>query len=174
MATTEYLPAERAASLLRWIGAALVTGVLAFAVLVPLLIPCDPDAQSLMNALGGPDAAAPFGYDHLGRSMILRLAHALRLSLAIAAASVATAALAGVALGVLADWRGGWVARALVLVSDTFLALPGLLLVLIVSAIIPNTAFAFWVGLSLVLWIEFFRLTRATTRSLIAAPGVQA
>ena len=174
MATTEYLPAGRAASPLRWIGAALLVGVLAFAVLVPVLIPGDPNAQSLLSALGPSVAAAPFGYDHLGRSMILRLAYALRLSLAIAAAAVATAALAGTALGVIAAWRGGWMDRALVLVSDTFLALPGLLLVLMVSAIIPNTALAFWLGLSLVLWIEFFRLTRATTRSLIAAPGVQA
>lgn len=142
--------------------------VAAFALLVPVLRPGDPNAQSLLSALGGPDAAAPLGYDHLGRSMMLRLAHALRLSLTIAAA------VAGVALGVLAAWRGVWVNRTLGLASDTVLALPGLPLALIVGAVLPNTALAFWVGLSLVLWIEFFRLTCAATRGLIASPGVRA
>ena len=75
---------------------------------------------------------------------------------------------------VLAAWGGAWVDRALVLLADSVLALPGLLMVLIIGVIIPNTPLAFAIGLTLVLWIEFFRLTRATAARLLAAPGVQA
>ncbi|TGN68152.1 ABC transporter permease [Paracoccus liaowanqingii] len=156
------------------VGAAILLAVAAFAWGTPLLVPTDPLDQSLLDGLAGPDAAAPFGYDHLGRSLMARLAAALRLSLMIAAAAVISAGLLGVALGVLAAWRGGWTDRVLALLSDSVLALPGLLMVLIVSAIIPDTALAFWVGLTLVLWIEYFRLTRAATARLLAAPGVQA
>ncbi|NVK41678.1 MAG: ABC transporter permease [Oceanospirillaceae bacterium] len=158
----------------RRVGALLVLAVVLFAWLAPWLAPGDPYGQSLLKALGAPDAAAPFGYDHLGRSMIQRLAAALQLSLLIAGVAVVAAACLGVALGVLAAARGGWVDRALVLVSDSLLALPGLLLVLILSALIPPRPLAFGAGLTLVLWIEFFRLTRATCRSLLASPGVQA
>lgn len=52
--------------------------------------------------------------------------------------------------------------------------MPGLLLVLIVLAIVPGTALGFWAGLSLVLWVEFFRLTRAATRDTLASPAVEA
>ena len=39
---------------------------------------------------------------------------------------------------------------------------------------VPGTALGFWAGLSLVLWVEFFRLTRAATREVLASPAVQA
>lgn len=158
----------------QWAGLAILVLVVGFAVLAPVLFPADPLRQSLRHALAGPDAVAPFGYDHLGRSLMARLAHALRLSLLIAAAAVATSALLGVAAGVLAAWRSGWTDRLLTLLADSFLALPGLLMVLIVGAIVANTPLAFWLGLTLVLWIEYFRLTRAVVSRLIAAPGVQA
>ncbi|MFC7704669.1 ABC transporter permease [Plastorhodobacter daqingensis] len=158
----------------RWLGYALLGAVIALALLAPLLFPADPLRQSLRHALAGPDAAAPLGYDHLGRSLLARLAAGLRLSLAIALSAVTTAAVLGVALGVLAAWRGGWMDRAATLLADSFLALPGLLMVLIVTAVVPQTAVAFWIGLSLVLWIEYFRLSRALVTRLLAAPAVQA
>lgn len=158
----------------QWAGAIILAGVIGFALLAPLLFPADPLRQSLRNILGAADAASPLGYDHLGRSLTARLAAALRLSLLIAAAAVTTSAILGVGLGVLAAWRGGWLDRVAALLADSFLALPGLLMVLIVSAIVPSTPTAFWIGLTLVLWIEYFRLTRATVSRLIAAPGVEA
>jgi len=158
----------------RLAGGVIVALVAAFAVLGPQFVPGDPFAQSLMHALTGPEAAAPLGYDHLGRSIFHRLAHALRLSPLIALAAVATAGAAGLILGTLAAARGGWIDRLLVILADALLALPGLLLVLIVLAIMPGTAPGFWLGLSLVLWVEFFRLTRAATRSVLASPSVEA
>ncbi len=160
--------------LARMTGATLVVLVVLFALAGPLLVPGDPFAQSLMKALAGPEAAAPLGYDHLGRSVFHRLAHALRLSPLIALAAVATAGAAGLLLGTLAAAQGGWADRILTMLADALLALPGLLLVLIVLAILPGTALGFWAGLSLVLWVEFFRLTRAATRETLASPAVQA
>ena len=148
--------------------------VLAVATLGPALVPGDPFSQSLSKALSGPEAGAPLGHDHLGRSVFHRLAHALRLSPAIAIAAVATAGAAGLALGTLAASRGGWIDRLLTVLADALLALPGLLLVLLVLAAVPGTATGFWLGLSLVLWVEFFRLTRATVRDVLASPAVQA
>lgn len=155
-------------------GGMLVLAVLIVAILGPLAVPGDPMAQSLLKALSGPEPGAPLGYDHLGRSIFHRLVHALRLSPAIALAAVLTAGSAGLVLGTLAAARGGWTDRILVTLADALLALPGLLLVLIVLAIVPGTAFGFWAGLSLVLWVEFFRLTRAATRETLVSPAVQA
>lgn len=156
------------------IGVGLLVLIGGFAVFGPVLVPGDPLAQSLLKSLAGPEPGAPFGHDHLGRSLWHRLAHALRLSPAIALTAVATAGATGLILGTVAALRGGWVERALVILADALLALPGLLLVLIVLAIMPGTATGFWAGLSLVLWVEFFRLTRATARATLASPAVQA
>lgn len=155
-------------------GWAMLALLLAFALLAPLVDPVGPFKQSLLKALSGADAAAPFGYDHLGRSIFARLAHALRLSLMLAFAATATAALIGIALGAVASWRGGWIDRALCLLADSVLALPALLMILMMGVILPATALAFWAGLAAVQWIEFFRLTRAAARSHLASPAVEA
>jgi peptide/nickel transport system permease protein len=158
----------------RIIGVAILAVIVVFAFLTPLLWPVDPTRQSLRNVLAAPSWSEPLGYDHLGRSMLARLSAALRLSLGLAFLSILTAAIPGVLLGMLAAWKGGIVDRALSVVGDVFLALPGLLLVLMLTAIAPDAPWALYVGISLVLWIEYFRLTRATARALIASPAVQA
>ncbi|MBU2961440.1 hypothetical protein KO516_11530 [Citreicella sp. C3M06] len=65
------LSADRLASVV------LIVLVAALSLLGPLILPGDPVAQSLMKALTGPEAAAPLGYDHPGRSVFCRLADAL-------------------------------------------------------------------------------------------------
>lgn len=162
------------ANFTRLVGFVMVSVVLGFGLLAHWLVPGDPLAQSLSKALAGADEVAPFGYDHLGRSLYHRLASALNLSLMIAAAAALTAGLFGLTAGTFAASRGGWVDRSLCTLADAFMALPGLLLVLLVLAIVPGTAMGFWVGLSLVLWVEFFRLTRASARVILASPAVQA
>jgi peptide/nickel transport system permease protein len=174
MSTAEFYTAKPGRKAARTLGATLVFLVAVFALLGPLAIPGDPLAQSLMKALSGAEASAPLGYDHLGRSVFHRLCAALLLSPLIALAAVLTAGSAGLALGTLAAAMGGWVDAILTTLADALLALPGLLLVLIVLAMVPSTAMGFWIGLSLVLWVEFYRLTRAATREILAAPSVEA
>ena len=148
--------------------------VAAFCLLAPLADQLGPYRQSLSKALSGPDAAAPFGYDHLGRSMFARMAHAVGLSLSIALAATGTAAVVGIALGMLASWRGGWLDRLLSLMADAMLALPALLLVLIAGVIVQSTALSFWAGIAAIQWIEFFRLSRSIMRTTLASPAVEA
>jgi peptide/nickel transport system permease protein len=162
------LPAKRLA------GIALLVPLAAFAWITPLIFDADPARQDLTRILAVPGAAEPLGTDHLGRSMLARLAAAIRLSLGLALMGVLTAAVPGVLLGVVAGWRSGWADRLLVVLSDAFLALPGLLLVLLLVAIAPGSFWSLYVGISLVLWIEYFRLTRALTRTLVASPQVEA
>lgn len=158
----------------RMVGLALLAGLTLFALLTPLVSATDPVQQSLMNTLVPPGADALLGTDHLGRSMLARMAAAIRLSLGLALASVITAALPGVLLGVIAGWKGGRTDRLLGMVADTVLALPGLLLVLLLVAIAPGSFMALYVGISLVLWIEYFRMARAITSTLMHSPQIEA
>lgn len=85
-----------------------------------------------------------------------------------------SAAVPGVLLGVIAAWRGGLMDRALVALSDIVLALPGLLLVLLLLAFAPGHFIPLYLGLSLSLWVEFFRVSRATTAQVLAEPHIEA
>ena len=107
-------------------------GLLAlWALLGPWLVDASPIEQNLSNQLAHPGAAHWLGTDVLGRSWLARLAHATQLSLGMAVLAALSAAVPGTLLGVLAAWRGGRVARTLVMLADAVLAIPGLLLVLL-------------------------------------------
>lgn len=161
-------------SLRKALGLFILAGLVVFAFLPLVIGGADPLKQSLRLSLQPPSSAAWFGYDHLGRSMAARLAAALRLSLGLALLSVVTAMVPGILLGVLAAWRGGFIDRAIGALSESLLALPGLLLVLMLTAIVPDNPAMLYLGISLVLWIEYFRVTRALARPILNSPAVEA
>ncbi len=177
MSNTQILstvPQQRAFPLARFIGYCLLASLAVCAVMGPDLIGIDPAQQSLMDTLQSPSAAHWLGTDHLGRDMLARLLSGAQLSLSLAALSVFTAAVPGTLLGILATWHGGWTERLLTLFADAVLALPGLLLVLMLAAISPGSWWALYVGLSLTLWVEYFRYTRQRSRVVLAEPSVEA
>jgi len=158
----------------RGTGIVLLMLIAVFAVFGPWLIAIDPARQELARFLESPSWAQPLGMDQLGRSMLARLAHATRLSLSMAVLSVLSAAIPGTLIGVAAAWRGGWVERVLTALADAVLALPGLLLVLLLAAFAPGQFWPLYVGISLALWVEYFRVVRAASHILLASPQVEA
>lgn len=158
----------------RWAAGATLGAVVAFAVLGPLVLP-DPAAQDLSRYLEGPSLTEPLGRDEYGRSVLARLAHATRLSLVLGALCVATALLLGTAAGVLAAWRGGWVDLVLRSISEAFVALPALLIVLLVSALATTgSLWALYLGLALAQWVEYFRVVRVRSGLVLGSPAVEA
>ena len=173
-ATTFPAPARRRHGLRRRIGLCLLAAVALFAAAGPASIGIDPAVQSLADSLQPPGAAHWLGTDLYGRDVGARLAAAAQLSLGLALLAALSAAVPGVLLGVLAAWRGGRAERALVMLSDAVLSVPGLLLVLLFAALAPGRHWALYLGLSLSLWVEYFRVTRAACRPVLAGDAVQA
>jgi len=155
-------------------GLGILALVAAFSLFGPALIGIDPARQTLADTLMPPGAAHWLGTDVLGRSVLARLAYAARLSLGLALLAALTAAIPGVLLGVAASWRGGRTERALVMLADAVLSVPGLLLVLLFAALAPGRHWALYIGLSLSLWVEYFRVCRAASRQVLAGDAVQA
>ena len=167
------LPVERRFPIWRVLGWVLLACLAVCAVMGPALIGVDPAKQSLMDTLQAPSAKHWLGTDHLGRDMLARLLSGAQLSLSLAGLSVLTAAIPGTILGIVAAWHGGWAERLLTLFADAVLALPGLLLVLMLAAISPGSWWALYAGLSLTLWVEYFRYTRQRARVVLAEPSVE-
>lgn len=156
------------------LGFGLVTGLAIAAIGGPDLIGVDPAKQSLLATLSPPSLTHPLGTDHLGRDMAARLLSGAQLSLSLALLSVLTAGLPGTILGVTSAWFGGWTDRLLGAFADAVLAMPGLLLVLMLAAIAPGSWWALYAGISLTLWVEYFRYTRQRARIILADPSVEA
>ncbi|MDA8522393.1 ABC transporter permease [Acidovorax sp. NCPPB 4044] len=165
---------QRPARTRRRAGLAILGLLAVFAALGPALVGADPARQALDQSLLPPGSAHWLGTDLFGRSTLARLAHAAQLSLGLALVASASAAVPGVLLGVAASWRGGGAERGLVLLADAVLAVPGLLLVLLFAALAPGQHWALYMGLSLSLWVEYFRVSRAASRPVLAGDAVQA
>lgn len=158
--------AQRAAS-------ALLAALALFALAGPVAWP-DHAAQDLARFLEAPSLAEPLGRDHLGRSVIARLAHATQLSLLMALLCVGTALLLGTLAGITAAWRGGWADTILHGLSEAFIALPALLVVLIFSALANGELWSLYIGLALAQWVEYFRMMRSRSGLVLAGPAVEA
>lgn len=146
----------------------------AWAALGPSWVGLDPAAQNLSQSLQAPGAEHWLGTDVYGRSVLARLAHACQLSLGLAVLAALSAAVPGALLGVAAAWWGGRLERALVMLADATLAVPALLLVLLCAMLAPGQHLALYAGLSLSLWVEHFRVSRAICRPVLAGDAVQA
>lgn len=167
-------PTSRRRSPLRLLAGAILVCLAAFAAVGPLLVKRDPAEQNLQATLEPPGRSEPLGTDQLGRSVLARLAQAARVSLVLVVLSVLSAAVPGVLLGILAAWWGGWPDRVLSVVADMLLAIPGLLLVLLLISFGPGEFWLIYLGVSLTLWVEYFRVVRATARRVLNGPQVQA
>ncbi len=116
------------------VGAFLLLGLTADWLPLPSPLAMIPGAR-----MAPPSWARPFGADAFGRDVLSRTVHGARLSLRVAATSVAAAAAAGGLLGLLSGYAGGRVDRTLMRAMDVFFAFPPILLALgIVAALGPS------------------------------------
>lgn len=169
-----YAPPKAGIGKARLAGAALLVLLGGFAIIGPLVIAADPAEQDFGASLAAIGGDYLLGADHYGRSLLARLAHGARLSFGMAFLTMLAAAIPGVLLGLLAAWKGGWMERALEFAATVVLALPGLMLVLLFLAFSPGNYGPLFLGLSLTLWVEFYRVTKATTKTVLTQPHIEA
>jgi peptide/nickel transport system permease protein len=138
------------------------------------LAPLTPNRITLEHILEPPSAAAPLGYDDLGRDIAARLVTGARTSLLVAVGVVSLSLLAGTLFGTATAYRGGWWDRSAVLVVDTFLAFPGILLAIALAGLLGPGIDNVIIALAAVGWVGYARLSRAQVLSLMHREHVQA
>src|SRR5262249_27069208 len=111
-------------------GLAIVPALVLVALVAPALVPGSPTEIATGKALHGPSLAEPFGMDDLGRSVLSRVAHAYRVSLAVALGSVALALAVGGPLGLVAGYAEGAADQLIMRPLDVLMAFPAILLAL--------------------------------------------
>jgi len=110
-----------------------ILGSIVFAVLVgPLVWRVPIDEIDFSRQLQGPSWAHPMGTDDLGQDLLARVLYGGRISLAVGFAAMMVAILAGVLIGALAGMAGGRLDAALMWLTDLFLSLPELPLLLLI------------------------------------------
>ncbi|MCW3474749.1 ABC transporter permease [Limobrevibacterium gyesilva] len=154
-------------------GLAIVLAVGLIVTFAPLLAPFDP-TQSSVFFLAPPDAERWMGTDDLGRDTFSRLLYGGRSSLIVGMGAAVIATLVGVPIGLAAGYLGGKfdvVARQFI---DLFIALPGLVLALIITAVMGPTLFNLVLVLGFVSWPKVARLARGQALAIRESVFVEA
>lgn len=138
------------------IGLLLLCGLAA-----PEIAPQDPSAQELPSRLMGPGSEHWLGTDELGRDVLSRIIYGARISLQVGISVVVVSLLVGSLIGSLAGFYGGMLDRFInVIVINSLLAFPGVLLALAFVAFLGPGIWKLVIALSLGGWIGYARLIR--------------
>ncbi|WP_406195029.1 ABC transporter permease [Kitasatospora sp. NBC_01560] len=144
------------------------------ALLAPWIAPADPNAVDLGNALAGPSGDHLLGVDASGRDTLSRLVTGARTSLLGPLGVVAFSTLAGVAVGVTAAWRGGWLDSVLSRSTELVFAFPGMLLAILIVSVYGEGLLAPVVALAVAYLPYVSRLTRSLVLAERSRPYVEA
>jgi peptide/nickel transport system permease protein len=113
------------------IGAAMVLFWVGCAIFGRLLVPYDPFADDMLNALMPPSAEHWFGTDQLGRDVFSRVIAGARDILTVAPLATLISTVLGTALGLAMGYFGGLIDEMLSRIVDAVLALPTVIVALL-------------------------------------------
>ena len=171
---------------LAMVGTIVFLGLVLAVTIGPMLRPMNlSEVGNFANAFQSPSLDHPFGTDPLGRDLLAMLLYGGRVSIAVGVAAMLVAILVGTIVGAISGFFGGRTDNLLVWVTDLFLALPTLPVLLLVIYLFRDplrAVFGITVGIfiltvvviGLLTWMGVSRLVRASFMSLKQKEFVEA
>ena len=135
--------------------------MLLYVVVVPWVVPYDPNNVDFSVAYLTPTWSHPFGTDGFGRDLFLRTALGGRISIGIGFAATVAIMVIGILYGAVSGFVGGWLDNALMRFLDALYGLPYLPFAIITLAIFGTVNF--WtmvVALTVASWFTTARVMR--------------
>lgn len=108
----------------------------------------------------GPTLAHPFGTDQIGRDLMVRVFTGGQISMTIALAVALLTTFIGTVIGAVAGFFGGWVDNVLSALTNLFLIVPGLLVLLVVAIKWGGGVYSTAVILAFLAWPVIARVVR--------------
>ena len=148
---------------------ATLLGILTFAALVgPSLLDYREDEIDWAHMAAPPLEAAGhwLGTDRLGRDLLVRTLHGLRVSLAIALAATLVSLVIGVTWGALAGFRRGRTDALMMRLVDVLYSLPQVFFVIILTVVFGRSPLTLLVAIGAFGWLTMARIVRGQALAL--------
>ena len=153
---------RRPSAMLGLVALGLIT---ATALLAPLIAPYGLHEQ-VGPPFGPPSPSHPLGLDDGGIDMVTLLIWGARISLLVGFAATAVSMLIGGTVGILAGYFGGKVDVILMRITDYFLVIPDVPLMIVVAAIWGPSLSHIIIVIGILLWTSTARVLRAQVKSV--------
>jgi peptide/nickel transport system permease protein len=151
-----------------------LTVIILGAVFAPWIAPYGETEQNLEHSLEAPSTDFWFGTDNLGRDNFSRVLYGGRVSILVGVAVALIVGTLGTAVGVISGYFGGFTDSALMRITDTLLALPFLMIVIVLARIMGDGVWDIVLVLSLFTWMTLARIVRGQVLSLKEREFVEA
>ena len=156
------------------VGVLLVLFILLLSAFPGWIATHDPNAQSYEAILQPPSMNNYFGTDNFGRDMFSRVIWGTRVDLVIGVFATVVPLITGSILGLLAGYYGGWIDTLTMRLLDIIMALPFMVLIIAIVAIIGPGIMNLYIAIWMVGWKYYTRLVRAEVLVAKNAEYVQA
>ncbi len=130
--------------------------------------------QYLSQQLRSPGAGHWLGTDTLGRDELSRLIYGGRISLAVGFGVALSAGVIGTIVGSLAGFYGGRLDTLLMRVTDLFLSIPLLVILIVAATLLGGSVLDIVIVLSIFFWMPLARIVRGSFLSLREKEFVEA
>ncbi len=160
---------------LAMIGLTISVVLVLMSIFAPALAPYDPIAQNLSERFIPPLSPGHWlGTDDFGRDIWSRILYGSRITLYIVLLVILTAPVAGLIIGTVAGYFGGWTDRVLMRITDIFLAFPKLILALALVAVLGPGMVNAVLAIALTSWPPYARVARAETLTVRSSDYIAA
>ena len=139
----------------------LISILLIIVFFAPFIVPFDPYAQNLNNALTPPNNIHLFGTDQYGRDLLSRIIIGAQITVLSSLMIVFITTAIGTIVGIICGYFGGKIDTILMRISDVFLAFPGMVLAIAIAGMLGGSVLNAVIALTLISWPKFARLARA-------------
>ena len=150
-------------------GLVIVGLVVLLALLAPVITPFPAHAGAFVDfahASQPPSSLHWLGTDAIGRDLLTRIVFGYRTSLLLVVVVLSIGIPVGVLLGLVAGYYGGWIETIIMRVTDIFLALPPLALVLAVTSVLTPTLINAMIAIGALWWTWHTRLVHGLISGL--------
>lgn len=152
----------------------MVAVLLLIALFGQYIVPHDPYAQDLSNALSSPSKEFIFGTDIYGRCLFSRVVVGSKTTMFSALGLVAIIATFGTVVGSICGYVGGKIDEVIMRISDVFLAFPGMVFAIAVAGVLGGGIVNAVISLALISWPKFSRLARGNVLTIKNSTYIQA
>jgi peptide/nickel transport system permease protein len=146
-------------------GLCVLSIFLVAAILGQTIAPYDPNEMAF-DMMDRPSWAHPLGTDDLGRDLLSRIIIGTQISLFVGFSTVALSLVAGITLGVLAGFLGGWVDHIIMRYIDLQWAFPNFIIAVYLVAVFGAGLVNIIVAISLAFVDDFARIARGMVLSI--------
>ncbi len=141
-------------------GAVITAFMLAVILVGMVWTPYDPNAMNGAAKMAGPSLSHPLGTDNFGRDIFSRVVEGAGATALIAGATVAIGLAAGLVIGGLTGYYGGWLDEIVMRLNDAVAAFPSILLALVLIALFGQGKYNIIIALGVLFVPSFARIVR--------------